>query len=221
MILVVSDRPWVAAAYTAWSPRFETALVTSRDKLVGGDHSHVDMMAFPHWSWRVPAAIHERIPCIGFHPGDLPRGRGGTPIQNLIARGIYATTLCAFKMTDQMDAGPVYLREPADLGVGSAGVIYYALSRLALRMVERIVHGGIVPQPQTGEPTYWRRRTPEESTIPSGLTPRQLYDFIRMLDAPGYPRAFTETGGHRVTFTNAQMMGNRVTANATFGGTHE
>ena len=56
---------------------------------------------------------------LGFIWTDLPYGRGGTPLQNLILRGHQNTKLSAFKLVDEMDAGPIYLK--ADLffrGIG-------------------------------------------------------------------------------------------------------
>ena len=47
----------------------------------------------PHWSHLVPREVHERWPCVIFHMTDLPFGRGGSPLQNLIARGIYETKI--------------------------------------------------------------------------------------------------------------------------------
>ncbi len=42
---------------------------------------------FPHWSWIIPSEIYENFKCIVFHMTDLPYGRGGSPLQNLISRG--------------------------------------------------------------------------------------------------------------------------------------
>ena len=63
-----------------------------------------------------------------------------------------------------------------------------------------------------------RRRTPEESEIPANLFHggQQLYDFIRMLDADGYPRAFIHKGPCRIEFSNARLDGHRVIATAVF-----
>ena len=41
---------------------------------------------FPHWSHRIEAGIHKRFECVIFHTTDLLFGRGGSPLQNLIAR---------------------------------------------------------------------------------------------------------------------------------------
>ena len=55
---------------------------------------------FLHWSWKVQESITRRFECIGFHMTDLPYGRGGTPLQNLILRGHKTTKLSAFRLTD-------------------------------------------------------------------------------------------------------------------------
>ena len=38
----------------------------------------------PHWSYIIPESIWTVYPCIVFHMTDLPYGRGGSPLQNLI-----------------------------------------------------------------------------------------------------------------------------------------
>ncbi len=46
--------------------------------------------------------------CVVFHMTDLPFGRGGSPLQNLISRGIYKTKISAIKVVKEIDAGPIY-----------------------------------------------------------------------------------------------------------------
>ena len=61
---------------------------------------------FPHWSWRVPDGILAAAECVCFHMTDVPFGRGGSPLQNLIARGHAETKLSALRMVSELDAGP-------------------------------------------------------------------------------------------------------------------
>lgn len=42
----------------------------------------------PHWSYIIEEKIYSNFECIVFHMTDLPFGRGGSPLQNLIIRGI-------------------------------------------------------------------------------------------------------------------------------------
>jgi methionyl-tRNA formyltransferase len=58
---------------------------------------------------------------------------------------------------------------------------------------------------QEGIPVYFKRRTPEESEILQIENLQSLFDFIRMLDADGYPRAFIDYEGYRLEFSNASI----------------
>ena len=175
--------------------------------------SRIDPRAvfFLHWSWKVQESITRRFECIGFHMTDLPYGRGGTPLQNLILRGHKATKLSAFRLTDEMDAGPVYLKDTLSLE-GSAQEIYYRSCRLAAQMIQKITEGVSEPSVQTGTITTFERRTPEQSELPSTGELNDLYDFIRMLDAEGYPQAFLECGRYRLEFSDAIKSSDMVTA---------
>jgi len=159
---------------------------------------------FLHWSWLVPRELVDRYECVGFHMTDLPFGRGGTPLQNLIIRGQKSTKLTAFRLTEELDAGPVYLKSPLTLE-GSAQQVYERASLLAAGMIKRMVEENPAPIPQTGEPTVFKRRSPSESEIPEMGGPEALFDFIRMLDAEGYPRAFTVHRGYRYNFFGAEI----------------
>ena len=52
-----------------------------------------DYIFFPHWSYIIPKEIFENYTCIVFHMTDLPFGRGGSPLQNLIVRGMKETNI--------------------------------------------------------------------------------------------------------------------------------
>jgi methionyl-tRNA formyltransferase len=170
-----------------------------------------DWIFFLHWSWIVPASIHAHYRCVVFHMTDVPYGRGGSPLQNLILRGHRRTRLSALRMTDEVDAGPVYMK--ADLSLeGTAQEIYIRACDLSARMAARIIREAPEPVPQQGSVEKFERRTPEQSRVPPDLTPQSAYDFIRMLDADGYPRAFLEHQGMRYVFSRASLEGGTLTA---------
>jgi len=167
---------------------------------------------FLHWSWMVPAPIVEEFECICFHMTDLPFGRGGTPLQNLIVRGYRETMLTAFKMTDELDAGPVYLKLPLDLD-GSAQEIYLRATEVAADMITCIVSDEPEPVPQAGEVTCFSRRAPADSEITTDIEDMErLHDHIRMLDAEGYPRAFIRLGPFTLSFRKSVLSEGRIQA---------
>ena len=42
---------------------------------------------------------------------DLPYGRGGSPLQNLIINGHKETMMSALRCVQELDAGPIYLKK--------------------------------------------------------------------------------------------------------------
>lgn len=159
---------------------------------------------FPHWSWKIPSEIFERFECVIFHMTDLPFGRGGSPLQNLVSRGIYETKLTALRCVAEMDAGPIYLKRSLSL-LGPAEEILMRASQLTGEMIEIIVQERPEPQMQTGEPTIFRRRNTQDGNLASMETLEKVYDYIRMLDAEGYPPAFLETEQFRLEFGRASL----------------
>jgi methionyl-tRNA formyltransferase len=110
-----------------------------------------------------------------------------------------------------MDAGPVYARRALALD-GRAQEIYERAAALATGMMQDIVRDAPVPEPQQGEAVTFTRRTPADSRVPDAMSADQLFDFIRMLDADGYPRAFLDHGDWRIEFSNARLDGADVRA---------
>lgn len=216
--LVAAIRPWNHVAFRRRAPSLpgKWSLIQRREQLT------LERIAlespryvfFPHWSWVVPEEILGSVECVCFHMTDLPYGRGGSPLQNLIARGHNSTMLSALRMTVEMDAGPIYLKRPLSLG-GSAQSIYERASELAFDMIEEIARDEPAPRAQSGEPTYFERRLPAQSELPAQAASAQLYDHIRMLDADDYPRAFVEFGEHRIEFGDAILEGGAVSARVT------
>lgn len=169
----------------------------------------------PHWSWRVPDAIFEAFECVCFHMTDVPYGRGGSPLQNLILRGNHVTMLSALRMVRDLDAGPIYLKQPLSLA-GPAKAILERAADIIFDMIVEIVRTEPEPQPQIGVPVIFQRRQPEQSRLPKEGSSESIYDFIRMLDAEGYPHAFVDWGKLRLCLTEAKLEGDRLTAKVSF-----
>jgi methionyl-tRNA formyltransferase len=170
---------------------------------------------FLHWSWKVPDEIVERYECVCFHMTDVPYGRGGSPLQNLILRGLKQTRLSALRMSREFDAGPVYRKETLSLQ-GGAEEIYLRAGRLSAEMIQRIIRREQKPLPQKGKVVNFKRRQPEQSELGDGrfapASLEDLFDFIRMLDAEGYPRAFLKHSGFCFEFSRPALYDGRIIA---------
>jgi methionyl-tRNA formyltransferase len=163
----------------------------------------------PHWSYVIPAEIYENFECVIFHMTDVPFGRGGSPLQNLISRGIYETKISALKCIKELDAGPVYLKKTLSLN-GSAEEIYLRASKIVEEMIVEIINNNPIPIEQQGQPVCFKRRKPEESNISNLEKLEQVFDHIRMLDAEGYPKAFIEVGEFRFEFSRASLKHDKI-----------
>jgi methionyl-tRNA formyltransferase len=168
---------------------------------------------FPHWSHRISREIHRRFECVIFHMTDVPFGRGGSPLQNLIANGIYETKVSALRCGEALDAGPVYLKRPLSLH-GTAEEIYLRAAGVVETMIVDILSSAPRPRPQRGRATVFRRRRPEDGELSGARTLREAFDLVRMLDADGYPAAFTRVGPFRIEFTRASLKTGAVLADA-------
>ena len=166
---------------------------------------------FPHWSYRIDRDVHEKFECVIFHMTDLPFGRGGSPLQNLIARGIYETRISALRCVEEMDAGPIYLKMAFGL-YGSAEEIYLRASKVIEDMIVEILKTQPVSLPQQGTPVFFQRRKAEEGNLTSVRSLEQAFDLIRMLDADGYPSAYVNVGPFKMEFTRASLKAGQVMA---------
>ncbi|MGM0953499.1 MAG: methionyl-tRNA formyltransferase [Pseudomonadota bacterium] len=212
--VLASSKPWHR---DLWSPGENNSAhwvwVETPEELASevARHDDIRYVFFLHWHWRVPERIWKGWECVCFHMTDLPYGRGGSPLQNLIQLGHRETRLSALRMVEELDAGPVYAKRPLSLD-GSAETIFRRSALLAFELIHWMVREQPEPVPQEGEPVVFQRRTPEQSRLPDQGRLEGLYDFIRMLDAPTYPAAFLEHGGFVIEFRDAEMDAQALTA---------
>jgi len=158
---------------------------------------------FLHWHSKIPKNIYTKFECIGMHMTDLPYGRGGSPLQNLIIRNHQKTKLSAFKINKTIDGGPIYLKRSLKLS-GNAHQIYRRLTLLSFKIINKIISEEIQPKEQIGKITLFKRRKPKQSLIKNNMNIEEIYNFIRMLDAPGYPRAYLSLKHLKLKISNVQ-----------------
>lgn len=188
-------------------------LLTNKDELIPENLQAIqpEYIFFPHWSHIIPEPIHQGFNCVIFHMTDVPYGRGGSPLQNLISRGCHQTKISAIKCIRQVDAGPVYLKKDLALH-GSAEEIYIRATRIIMKMIVTIIESNPIPHPQEGPPVLFSRRTPEQSDISDLQGIEALFDHIRMLDAPGYPRACFEFNSFQFELSRASLAKDSIVA---------
>ena len=211
---IASTKPWhrKIAQKMKFGNNFSWIFVSTLDELSSCANIHrPQYIFFLHWNTKVPANITQNFECVCFHMTDLPYGRGGSPLQNLIMAGKKETQVTAFRMTGKIDEGPIYAKLPLSLE-GRAEDIYIRAGEICWKIVRMIVDQSLSPEPQIGESTIFKRRTPSESNLPTSGSLDNLHDFIRMLDAPTYPLAFIEYGEFFLEFSHSTLRADRIDA---------
>ncbi len=168
------------------------------------DSINPEIIFVPHWSYIIPEEIFEKYTCIVFHMTDLPFGRGGSPLQNLICRGLEETKISAIKVVKDIDAGDVYLKRTLSLN-GTAREIFLRSVPIIEHMILEIINNKIVPESQKGDIFLFKRRKKEDGNLLNLETIKEIYDYIRMLDCEDYPNAYLEIEHFRIEFSRASI----------------
>lgn len=208
-IVILSNKTWHSDLTENLSKKFEQF-----DFILINDQKHFSYskikkinpykIFIPHWSNIIPEKIYLNFDCVLFHMTDLPFGRGGSPLQNLIKLGFTETKISAISVSKKLDAGPIFLKKKLSLH-GSASDIFMRASNIIEKMINHLLINDIRPVKQKGPITLFKRRLPHESNIRDVNSIVELYDHIRMLDCDGYPKAFLELNNFKIEFINAQI----------------
>lgn len=213
--VIASSKPWHLESYKRFKKKNDIksfyATDTKTINLILKKNKSIKYIFFLHWNWKVPGKIFQKYECICFHMTDLPKGRGGSPLQNLILDGKKKTTICAFRMTDLLDSGPIYKKKKINLN-GRAEDIYKNVSKVCFDMISYIIRNGPIPKDQKGSPTFFKRRNPKQSLLPKNISLSKINDYIRMLDAPTYPLAFIEHGVYKFEFSFSKLFKDNIVA---------
>ena len=144
--------------------------------------------------------------CIQFHASNLPKFKGGSPIQNQIIRGIKKTKITAFKVSNIIDSGDICKKKNLDLN-GTAMQIYKKMEKISINMIRELVRRKKIKfNKQTGKSSFFKRRKASESNLLSLkiMNIKNMYNFIRMLDAHDYPKAYLDIKKYKILFKNVK-----------------
>ena len=202
--IIATTKPWDLNYYIKKLGKY-WLIVDSNTKLKKAIKKNIDKIFFTHWSKIISKNILNNFCCIAFHMTDLPYGRGGSPLQNLILKGKKTTKITAFKMIDKIDAGPIYLKKKLSLE-GRAEEIFNKAKVVTLKMIKEIDKKKIKPKEQKPSKIMFKRLTRKDNYLNFNdlKTLNKLYDKIRMVDAPTYPNAYFNLGKFTFNFYNVK-----------------
>jgi methionyl-tRNA formyltransferase len=159
----------------------------------------------------VESEIYKRFECVIFHTAPLPFGRGGSPIQNLIIRGIEKSPVCALRMTEILDGGPIYDFIEVPLH-GTLSEIFAKIAVCIDKLIVKICQNNLKPIEQTGEVFLFNRLAHSDNELMSHYSIKELYDRIRMVDGDGYQKAYINFGNYKIELSQSQIHENELFA---------
>ena len=209
--IIITKKKWDSNNFKKLS---KNILVLDKINLIKIKQINPKIIFFIHWSKFVGKSIFKKYLCIQFHSSNLPRGRGGSPIQNQIMLNFKKTKISAFKISERLDSGPICLQDNISLR-GNALDILRRMETKSIQMIKKIIKKkNLIFVKQKGKPSFFKRRKPSESKINLNKTRtiNKLYDFLRMLDAPNYPNAFIKLNKFKFTFNDIKINKNKIDA---------
>ena len=210
--VICAYRNYGIELYDNLKKKFDFTLIRSKKDLTYNSIQKINpsIIFFPDWSWKVPEKIVKNFKCVCFHEAPLPKFRGGSPLQNQIIRGKTKTKTTAFIMNEEIDAGNIILQKDLSLK-GSIQDIYSRMYKNDYLLILKIIKGQYKERKQSGRPTFFKRRKPEDSELKHlNHSKKYIYNFIRMLEDP-YPNAFIKIGKQKIIFKKGFYNDNKLT----------
>ena len=127
------------------------------------------------------------------HPSDLPKGRGFSPIAWEILKNSNLITFSLFEADENVDNGKIYGKKELQLSgtelndeiKKKQGEVTYSM---ILDYVDKYPNND--PYIQEGEPTYYDRRTPDDSELDIKKSIKEQFNIFRIVDNNSYPAFF-------------------------------
>jgi methionyl-tRNA formyltransferase len=129
----------------------------------------------------VPGELLDRARWLNVHPSLLPRWRGAAPVERAIIAGDEETGVSIIELVEELDAGPIVVRDAFAIGPDDdAGAVFRhsallgaELASLALESDQR--------REQEGEVTYAEKIGPEDRVLDWSRPAPELHNRIRAL----------------------------------------
>jgi UDP-4-amino-4-deoxy-L-arabinose formyltransferase/UDP-glucuronic acid dehydrogenase (UDP-4-keto-hexauronic acid decarboxylating) len=176
-----------------------------------GDVAHFreldgELLVVHGWQRLIPGKILHTFThgALGAHGSafGLPKGRGRSPMNWSLIEGLDRFLLSLITLDEGADSGNVVTTKKYDItDHDTISTLYYklvvALEAMLVNSIPRIINGNIKFEDQSGEPTYYPKRAPEDGGIHWEDPTETIYNLIRAVTRP-YPGAFTQCNGKRI-----------------------
>ena len=136
------------------------------------------------------------------HASDLPQGRGWSPLVWSVLEGKSALVVSLIEAADAVDSGGVYAKFRCRIAKTDLwSDVNAKLGRLIVRCLDSVVdYPNRGAKPQRGRPTWYPRRSPQDSELDPRRSLAAQFDLLRACDPARFP-AFFDLHGERFELT--------------------
>lgn len=168
------------------------------------ENNRFDVLIQGGWQRLIPTIVlkHLNVGAIGVHGSAdfLPKGRGRSPLNWSLIEDKKRFILHLFLMDKNADSGDILDRAQFDINeFDDIETLYFknviASHKMLTQTLLKIKRGELERTAQSGEPSYYAKRTPEDGEIDwENMSVREIYNLVRALSHP-YPGAFGQING--------------------------
>ncbi len=131
------------------------------------------------------------------HESDLPRGKGWSPLTWQIIEGNRDVCICLFEAAGDIDSGDIYEKKVMkfsghELIDELRDIQGQATIDIIMSVIER--YPNIKGVKQSGEETFYKKRTPKDSELDISKTLKEQFNLLRVVDNDRYPAFFIRDG---------------------------
>ena len=183
------------------------------------ENEKFDLLLVCGWQRLIPENILEtlKIGGIGSHGSSelLPKGRGRSPVNWSIIEGKSQFISQLFLLTPGIDDGDILDYQTFDINEwDTCQTIYYKISLVMkqslLKLIPNILSNNFSRTPQTGNATFYPKRTPEDGLIDWKKSLREIHYLIKALTKT-YPGAFSLINNEKFFIWKAQPFDTKIT----------
>ena len=141
----------------------------------------------------LPKPIVNKNFCLLVHESNLPKDKGGAPIQNQILRGSNKIYFTLIRANEKVDSGDIYLKTSFKLdGTELNNEIRKIQALKSLNLIKKFLKKfkKYRPKKQIGVSTYNRIRTKKDSLININKSLKDQFNLLRVCDNKKYPAYF-------------------------------
>jgi methionyl-tRNA formyltransferase len=126
------------------------------------------------------------------HESNLPQGKGWSPMSWQILEGKNNIPVTLFEAVEKVDSGDIYIQDTIHLAGNELLEEWRALlgkktCQLCVEYVKNYPHPS---RKQSGESSFYPRRTPKDSELDPSKNIQEQFNLLRIVDNENYPAFF-------------------------------